>query len=132
MVPVLAASTWIVSTGKNEVTLDPGLWALYDTLANYVKATNPGCGIAVTAQNPSIAPVAQSTIDQLAIRMAKIEAYAQQRGFTSIPVFTAFKNSPLGLSALTNTDGIHPSDANGSPLWAQTIETLYTAAEAFV
>ena len=37
-------------------------------------------------------------------------------------LFAAFTRSSLGLSSLINSDGVHPSDATGSPLWAATLQ----------
>ena len=129
MCPAVGAAAVIVNDSKNEAVTDPSGWAtLLDSLLSAIQTNNPGAGISLTAQNPSTAPVAQPTIDAHAQRVAQLSAYARRRGYTVIPVYKAFINSPLGLAALTNADGIHPSDASGSPLWAQTLEGIYSAS----
>lgn len=129
MIPAVGMSAWVLSNSHNETGLGSSyMWGLFDAYVNYARSANPAAGILVTAQNPKNAPSSAVAINGQATRCRMLGGFAAQRGYTLIPVYNAFLSSPLGLASLVAPDGIHPSDETGSPLWAQTVASMFDQA----
>lgn len=110
----------ILSESHNDVTLisDPFL-SQWDTWLSRVRAAHPYAPVAVGLQNPRIAPA--DNIDAHRFRQTSLIQWANSKGFGLVNVFDAFNKDSRGLAALVQAvDGVHPTDAAGSPLWADT------------
>ena len=131
LLPPVGINCLVVSAGHNETTVTPELFGALDTLINHARTANPGSGIAISTQNPKRSPVVGWAIAGQARICSAMAGYAAQRGYTPIAVYEAFITSAMPLTDLVQADGTHPSDAYGSPLWADIVESAYTASRIY-
>lgn len=83
-------------------------------LVNKVRAQWPNAGIAVSSQNPRIAPAAN--IADHAARNVAARALASQRRWGYVPAFERFQAQANIYALINTTDGVHPIAA-GSLVW---------------
>jgi hypothetical protein len=110
----------ILNSSHNEFT-DLGLTytTSLDSWLTLLKARLPAASFLYVAQNPEISPA--NKIEEQTKRTRQGTFWAFRNGLQVADVNAAFLRSPLGLSALTQTDGIHPQDPAGNLLWANTM-----------
>ena len=102
----------------------------YVSLLATIRSTLPAASIVLLSQNPRIPPAAND-YGQL-VRTYMLSVIASTYGYGFVDLRRVFDLNPLGLTALIDSDGVHPSNASGSPLWAQTIEFLLMQAAQYV
>lgn len=96
----------------------------WDSWLSSLRSRDALCSTAMTTQNPKIPDVA-AYADAHATRRARLTAWAVKNNITVIDAYKAFLESPKALNVLVDAvDGIHPSDSDGSPLWAQVVENF--------
>lgn len=113
----------ILNLSHNDTTrTGPEYIAAWDSWLSSLKSRDALCSTVMTTQNPKIAGTAAYP-DAHAARFSRLTGWAVKNGVTIIDAYTAFLNSTKALGVLVDpTDGIHPTDSDGSPLWAQTVE----------
>jgi hypothetical protein len=93
----------------------------WDTWLTRIRAVDPYAPIAVTRQNPRDPAVVTQT-DSHARRGLDVMRWAAVNNASLIDVWRAFVEDGRPLAnTLLLSDGIHPSDALGSPLWANVV-----------
>jgi hypothetical protein len=115
MIPATPALI-ILNYGHNQSSLTSAYRQKLYELTRLVEDTFPGAGIVVTAQNPKRADVTDAAAHLLRVQVKMDLAAAE--GYGLIDVTTPFLATADFATSLLNGDGIHPSDAAGSPLWA--------------
>jgi hypothetical protein len=108
-----------VKTGKPYLAL----WDSY--LANLKTRYGGTMSFALMTQNPKV-PGLAGYVDAHAMRRRDLLGWAQRNGISVIDVYKAFLESSTPLTSLVDPDGIHPSDASGSPLWANVVKDYLT------
>lgn len=128
--PSAGLSVVVVNDSHNEGGKDPIEFAQsLDTLTAAIRARNPLAGIVLSGQNPKTTPgQAQYLVDAHAKRQIALPGYARSRGYGFTDVYSRFNASGLGLGALVQVDGTHPTDAQGCPLWEASVAALFTAS----
>jgi len=106
--------------------------AKWDVLLAAARTQWPQSNFIVTSQNPkdmTVSPVRHNR--EHAMRRRELAAWARKNGLGYIDIFKAFADAVDGgavlAGGLLNADGVHPSDATGSPLWATTVENALLA-----
>jgi lysophospholipase L1-like esterase len=94
------------------------LLSYWDTLLSYVGTYLPRANFAAQGENPRTSPAVNIT--DHAMRQHEIAGWARKNNVGFIDIYRPFVADSRGLASLVNNDGIHPSDATGSPLWAST------------
>jgi hypothetical protein len=100
------------------------VWARWNSVIKQIKTRLPQVPITVIAQNPQTSAASYYNEHNRRCKMMANIAAANDASF--IDVYQAFRNSSTALSSLVNSDGIHPSDASGSPLWRDTVLAFLT------
>ena len=121
--------TVILASSHNDTgSASPNQWhtgetytALWDTLLTNAQAQAPNASYVLMTENPRSSPA--TLISEHAIRLALLIGWARKNRLGIVDAYTAFVNDSRGLAVLNGVDGIHPSDADGSPLWRDTILT---------
>jgi|GEM_PF-5979155 len=72
--------------------------------------------VVIMGQNPRVAPAANINVHMQ--RMNRIQELAAAEGWSFLNVTQAFLDTPNYANLIEPADGIHPTDAGGSPLWA--------------
>lgn len=72
--------------------------------------------VVIVGQNPRVSPAAN--INSHMQRMNRLQELAASEGWSYLNVTQAFLDTPNYASLIEPADGIHPTDAGGSPLWA--------------
>lgn len=96
------------------------------TWLDLTDARAAGSQTVLVTQNPQTAPVSAHSIANHARRRNLLMAWGARNGIAVIDTYKAFQDSPLGLAALLESDGIHPNTF-GSQLWADTVTAAFTA-----
>jgi lysophospholipase L1-like esterase len=116
MTPLHGQSAVILSDGHNDTySRNAAYVARVQAAITAIRTRFPGAALGIIGQNPRIPPA--TFINQHAIRRALLANLASMNGAQFVDIYRAFSADPRGLAVLTNADGIHPSDADGSPLW---------------
>ena len=103
----------IINYGHNEGFQD--CRPQYLRLVDQLLSTYPRTSVAAALQNPR-ARTDVNFSNGLA-RMNTISTLATNEGWGIIDACSLFLTDPNYATTLLNTDGLHPSDAGGSPLW---------------
>lgn len=93
--------------------------ALYRAWIAAIKPSIPLSAICVLTENPRLAPATQ--INEHSYRLQQQVSLAAEDGYTFLDIYKTFLADGRAMSTLVAADGIHPSDAAGSPLWATTV-----------
>jgi lysophospholipase L1-like esterase len=100
------------------------VWGRWNSVIKQIKTRLPQVPITIISQNPEASPAGYVTEHNRRCKMMANIAAANDASF--IDVYQAFRNSSTALSSLLNSDGVHPSDASGSPLWRDTVLAFLT------
>ena len=108
--------------GANSSSMTGYLYtAQWDAWLTALRVKMPDTPIVVTIQNPRTAPAV--SIDAHRSRARALRQWASRNNLGLLDVRRAFLESGQSLAALVDSvDGIHPTDAAGSPLWATLVE----------
>lgn len=101
--------------------------AARDSWLDLNDARVPGSQTVIVTQNPQQAPIGDDLINNHARRRLLLMSWAARKGIATIDTYKAFREDSRGLSALLETDGIHPNTV-GSQLWADTVTGAFAAA----
>jgi lysophospholipase L1-like esterase len=113
-----ASDAVFLNIGHNDASLiGRAYWTALDTWLAAVRGKGHQ-NVGVIKQNPQASTV--NTSVQHALRQGDVAAWAARNALSAVDVFRAFRDDARGLTALLDADGIHPTDAAGSPLWAST------------
>jgi len=107
----------IINYGHNEGFQDAR--PQYLRLVDQLLSTFPKTPVAATLQNPR-AKTDVNYSNGLA-RMNSISTLATNEGWGIIDVCSLYLADPNYATTLLNSDGLHPSNAGGSPLWASEV-----------
>jgi hypothetical protein len=100
------------------------VWSRFNNIIKQIRSRLPQVPITIIAQNPQTSPASYyNEHNRRCMMMANIAA-ANDASF--IDVYRAFRTSSTALSSLVDSDGIHPSDTYGSPLWRDTVLAFLT------
>jgi hypothetical protein len=112
----------ILSLSHNEgVRTGPAYLAQWDAWLTKMRGRTPYMPFVLSTQNPKV-PGLTTNVAAHAIRRGELLWWAQGHAVTAIDVYRAFLESGVALTTLVDSDGIHPSDSSGSPLWAEVVE----------
>ncbi|NUS02109.1 MAG: SGNH/GDSL hydrolase family protein [Nonomuraea sp.] len=118
----------IFSTSHNETKRAGDFPAQFSSLITATKARLPRAQVAITTQNPQIAPRTDTQIAEHAGRNAAILTFAAQNGYSTIDAYRAFLTSGSPLSSLIATaDGVHPVEPAGNKVWGDA--AIYAARQ---
>lgn len=109
--------------GENTGLAEKKRW---DDWFTALKARVPSASFVAVTQNPQIAPRDASQIRFQGKRRQEVIVWAARNGVYVIDTYAAFLADSRGLSALLNTDGIHPVSA-GSQVWADAVKSAFVA-----
>lgn len=131
MVPV-TPHLMIVNYGHNSIGYTgSGYRPFYYSVTRLVQQRfGAQMGLIVMGQNPRA-----KTDSEYALHMQRnraIAALASTEGYGFINATQAFLDTPNYASTLLNGDGVHPSDAGGSPLWAAEVIKHFQKATTVV
>jgi hypothetical protein len=125
-----SAAILCLSHNEGTVTGQPYL-SLWDGWISLVRSRLPYLPLSLMTQNPKD-PSLTYNVEAHELRLRELLSYAAMNGYGMIDVREAFADAIAGGTALSTlvdpADGIHPTDAAGSPLWAQAVESAFSAA----
>ena len=126
MLPLVAPLAIFLSDSHNEnQTSGPPFITAYKAWVDAVKARHVGVSIVAMTQNPEQTPAVYWKTH--AKRRPEIMAIAASTGIDVIDTYGAFVADPGGITALLESDGLHPNAA-GSTVWKNAVKAAYDAA----
>lgn len=116
----------VLSCSHNDGTQrGAGYLTQWDTWLTALRTRLPTAGVAVSTQNPKTSPAINRIHSG---RQRDLLVWASRNGLTVVDAYRAFVESSIPMASLVDqTDGVHPSDSTGSPLWAATVEAALMA-----
>jgi len=88
----------------------------YAMVRDFLRFSTFRPNVVIMGQNPRVAPAANISIHMQ--RMNRLQELAAAEGWSFLNITQAFLDTPNYASLIEPTDGIHPTDAGGSALWA--------------
>ena len=139
LVPPFPGSLIFISCGHNDNNLIDGAFiASRDTWLTKLDTRCPGNQSVWLTQNPKFAPSDSATIDSVvkhARRMQLLRTWAARKGVALIDTYKAFLDDGRALSAIVQSDGVHPTQGadsggvtTGSGVWRNTIIAAWDLA----